>query len=98
MYGYVKNELKDWEDGPVSKYTCHQSWQSEFASQDPHDGRRELVPISCPMTATPCCNMSLPSYQINKYNLILNKDDLKTPIIECLMGYEESAVAMMDGP
>lgn len=57
-----------------------------------------MIPASYPLTDTPCCDMCLPSYQINKNNLFfLKKNDLKTSTIECLMGYDEGAVVLMAG-
>lgn len=43
-----KNKVAGWDD-PACKGTFIEVWWSQFNSHDPHGGRRELTPASCPL-------------------------------------------------
>ena len=51
ILGIIKKQLGQW-DCSVGKGTGHQKWGPEFNSQDQHDGKTELMVISCPLTST----------------------------------------------
>lgn len=43
------NTSQDQRDDSEDKGACHQDGGPEFDPQDPHRGKRELTPTSCPL-------------------------------------------------